>query len=408
MNIDLAGRLSDKLRITTLATGSHNIVLRRTTTMEIADAKITYALDMVTLPAAASDDEAVLSVTSDEFEMGAHTYRLYRGDGGGIMPETNKLYLSGGNALSRAGDAIYWTAAVAGLDWHYSLDSLRKRMGEMRLGAAPAAGSLWVTANTYRLNAGAGLAGDGFRQDSLSMTAGGDRRIDLPGGLALLAGGFVSIARHDRDFDNHGSGETSGLGLGGYATVLHKDGWYGDFVLRADRNSNKLHAQAVDGFITDARYGSEALGASLELGRHLTSGAGGALWLEPSVQLALARLGGENYATERPTGRHEPIAVRIDGSTAAQYRLQVRGGMDVGRLRPYLRVAEVRSETTGGELRMEGRDWTPAFDGWRFETGLGAAWLLDPESQLYFDYEYNKAPAYERPWSLTLGYRRAW
>jgi outer membrane autotransporter protein len=265
----------------------------------------------------------------------------------------------------------------------------------------PATGNVWVTANTYRLNAGASLAGAGFTQDSFGLTAGGDRRIDLTGGLTLLAGGFLSFARHERDFEHHGSGETSGFGVGGYATVLHKDGWYGDLVLRADRSSNKLHARAVDGFVTDARYSGEAAGASLELGRHVTSGH---LWLEPSLQMALA----ETYDTERQSVYQERIHVRIDGSTAAQYRVQLRGGADLGRWRPYARVAEVKSDTSGGGLHVEGSEWTPGFDGWRFEAGLGAAFLIDPQSQLYFDYEYNKAAAYERSWSLSLGYRRAW
>ncbi|OAM87504.1 autotransporter outer membrane beta-barrel domain-containing protein [Termitidicoccus mucosus] len=402
MNVDMAGRLNDKLQVNTLATGTHHITLHRTTTTEIDDAQFTYALDMLTLPANASADPSELSITSSDLEMGAHTYRLIRGDDG-------RIYLSGvdanGDARSRAGDAIYWTAGVAGLDWHYSLDSLRKRMGELRMGGLPENGNVWVTANTYRVNAGAGLAGDGFKQDSFGMTAGGDRRIDLTGDLTLLAGGFLSFARHERDFENHGGGETSGFGLGGYATVLHKDGWYGDFVLRADRSANKLHTEAVDGFVTAARYGGEAVGASLELGRHVTAGA---LWLEPSVQMALARFGGENYDTERQTALHESIHVRIDGSTAAQYRLQLRGGVDFDRWRPYLRVAEVRSDTSGGKLRVEGREWAPGFDGWRFETGLGVGCLIDAQSQFYFDYEYNKADAYERPWSLSLGYRRAW
>jgi hypothetical protein len=30
------------------------------------------------------------------------------------------------------------------------------------------------------------------------------------------------------------------------------------------------------------------------------------------------------------------------------------------------------------------------------------------DSQFYFDYEYARSTAYERPWSLNLGYRHLW
>jgi outer membrane autotransporter protein len=50
----------------------------------------------------------------------------------------------------------------------------------------------------------------------------------------------------------------------------------------------------------------------------------------------------------------------------------------------------------------------PDYDGWRAEFGLGAAFRLDAKSQLYLDYEYSRAPRYERPWSLNLGCRTLW
>ncbi|OAM91600.1 autotransporter outer membrane beta-barrel domain-containing protein [Termitidicoccus mucosus] len=101
-------------------------------------------------------------------------------------------------------------------------------------------------------------------------------------------------------------------------------------------------------------------------------------------------------------------AVRLDRATAWQTRARLRAGADLGRWSPHIKFAEVRSDTSGGALHADGRSRAPAFDGWRFGAGLGSSWFIDERSQLYFDYEYNKAPAYERPWSLNLGYRRDW
>jgi outer membrane autotransporter protein len=65
-------------------------------------------------------------------------------------------------------------------------------------------------------------------------------------------------------------------------------------------------------------------------------------------------------------------------------------------------------DSSGGEITAHGKTFQTDYDGKRFEFGFGATYRLTVISQLYMDYEYARSAAYERPWSLTLGYRKLW
>jgi outer membrane autotransporter protein len=177
-------------------------------------------------------------------------------------------------------------------------------------------------------------------------------------------------------------------------------------------------------------YNSDAQGFSLEFGRRIGrasgsgnggSGAGGSgadsgagnaaagWWIEPTVQAAVVWLHGASYRT---SPGNQSLDVKVDTARAAQYRAQLRFGRQLRdtRWRPYGKFGVVKTDTAGGEIRITGagEPFAPDYDGWRGEFGLGASYLLDARSQLYFDYEYGKAAHYERPWSLNLGYRVLW
>jgi outer membrane autotransporter protein len=379
--------------------------------------------------------------TPDRIVDGLSVYSLARGNGGALLADPHAWYLAYAGQNRTAG-VILGTAAILGADWHYSLDSLHQRMGDLRAashaashagssggssgtGDSPVSGNVWLRTNAYRLNAVASLAGAPFRQTAFPVTAGLDRVLSRPGADATLyAGGFIQMGRAVRDYERLGNSDTGGASLGLYATAIHAAGWHAGATLKLDRYKHTLDVlDPADPAPVTARYASRAAGLSVELGRRITltptasrgtgSASGGFgiknLWLEPGVQTAVAFLGSAGCATGAAgyaTG--SAIAVRLDRATAWQTRAQLRAGATFARWTPCIKFAEVRGDTRGGALHADGRSCTPDFDGWRFETGFGASCLIDALSQFYFDYEYNKSPVCGRPWSLTLGYRRLW
>ncbi|MDR2673936.1 MAG: autotransporter outer membrane beta-barrel domain-containing protein, partial [Opitutaceae bacterium] len=330
-----------------------------------------------------------------------------------LDPRTWYLYSSG---LSQTADAIIDTASLLGKDWHYSLDALHQRMGEVReeaassrfsdkpRDAAPATGNVWVRRRVYRLDATNPLTGRGLRQYTYGVSAGADKIFGTETGANLL-GAFIDMGRTTRDFGRGGDGRTGSVSAGLYATLLKNNGWYADLVLKADRHKHDFDLKAPSGGPVRGRYNSKTFGASLELGRRLARADG--WWLEPGVQAAVAGLGGASYRT---TPADTAIDVKVDRATAAQYRGLVRFGHHFkdARWTPYGKFGAVKTSTDGGAIHAHDRNLSVCLDGWRMEAGAGADYRIDDLGHLYLDYEYGRAARYGRPWALNLGYRRFW
>jgi len=406
LEVNLATQQADTLAILGNATGAHTLRLLRAdatpagaTTADPA----TFALPLVTI--AAGD---ATFTTPDRLNDGMTAYGLLRGDGGALLANTNQWYLTAVGQSATA-DLVLSTAAILGADWHYSLDSLYQRLGDLHTTTALSsssggvhAASLWLRTNAYRLNAAPALAGDTFRQDTYNLTAGADHALSHANSpITLYAGGYLQTGHSSRTYDgDDGSSDTTNIAAGLYATAMHETGWYADLTVKYARYTNHLDATApVSTAAATTRYNNTAAGASLELGRRLTNRR---LWLEPSIQTAVALINGATYTTD------QNMTVRLDNSTAWQTRLQLRAGATLAQWTPYIKFAEVRGDTTGGALHVEDATYTPNYNAWRFETGFGVSYFLTPRDQLYFDYEYAQSPLYARPWALNLGYRHSW
>jgi autotransporter-associated beta strand protein len=377
---------------------------------------------------------AVYQLDVGKLEFGLDEFKLASGSdaaGESTLPlDPGRWYLYS-TGLSQAADAIIDTAALLGQDWHYALDALHLRMGDLRaewlrgtglqpaglrapaapsisnsrdVSKGPATGNVWMRSRAYRLNAVNPLSGRGVEQYAWGVSAGGDRIFETENGVSLL-GAFVDMGHISRDFGRASTGETGSVAVGFYGTLLRHDGWYADLVLNAARHKHRLDVSTVAGHPVRGLYHGESLGASLELGRRLERADG--WWLEPAAQVAVAWLGGADYRT---TPASVAIDVRVDDATSAHYRGQMRFGRRIegAKWSPYGKFGVVRTTTDGGAVHARARDYEPDLDGWRVEFGFGASYQLNDRGQLYLDYEYGKAPAYERPWSLTLGYRRPW
>ncbi len=351
---------------------------------------------------APADAGATFSGTMD---VGAYAYQVERG-------AHDSWYLNNSTQLSRIASAVVASAAAAGQDWHYELDALYKRMGELREPPLGGTASLWFRANAARVNADKNLTGYAFHQYSYGATLGADKAF-RGGGSTWIFGAFGAMSRTDRDFNTGGEGKTKGSGGGLYVTWLYETGWFADLIGRMDRNKTDINAITADGYLATANYSNDIKGLSFEVGRRLLWNE--EWWIEPSVQYAVAGIDGADYQADYVYDGGGSIPVNVQKSKASQARIALRfgetGGANPG-WHPYAKVALVYSSTNDGRVRVgagsPAREFAADFDGWRWEAGFGAAYVINARSQLYYDYEYAHATHYNRPWAVNLGYRFAW
>ena len=102
--------------------------------------------------------------------------------------------------------------------------------------------------------------------------------------------------------------------------------------------------------------------------------------------------------------------VAIASSRASQYRALVRFGKQLrdSRWTPYGKIAAVAVDAQSADITAQNKTVSATNTGKRVEFGLGTSYRIDAKSQFYLDYQYDRAPKYERPWSFNLGYRRVW
>lgn len=405
------GVTHDQIVITDQSSGRHAIRLNHTG--EFFDEKGGIWL-IDTGPGAAG---ATFTLEGGTVDIGVSTYGPQQGDGSEAYPDPGRFYLAPAG-LSNAADAILNTVAMIGADWHYSLDALYLRMGDLHAetgkgggGQGGGQGNVWARARGYRLNASNKLSRLSFHQYNFGLSVGADRAFRGDARTSVF-GAMIDMGKIDRAFANHGTGETSSLAVGVYAAWLPDTGWYADAILKADLHKNKFESRAGQSTTVTGDYDNQALGGSVEFGRRVNYGDG--VWAEFGAQAALAWIRGETYDTRSATTA--PIHVKVDGATATQYRLQMRFGRQLGngKWNPYFKIAGACSNAAGGSVHAhtDGNPDQPPlkadYEGWRAETGAGFSYLVSERSMLYFDYEYAKAQSYSRPWSLNVGYRAAW
>jgi len=286
MRTDLSIGAGDQIVLAGANSGTHTLVFSNSNS---ATPKPSASLMVVSVSSTQNNNAIFNGATED----GIYAYNVEQGKNG-------SWYLVEGTRLSRAADAIISSAAVAGQDWHYSLDSLYKRMGDLReppfCGAgAEGSGNLWMRANHSRLNAKSSLSRRGFHQYHYGVSFGADKALGMgavraANDMIWHLGGFGDVQHVSRKFDNNGNGSTTAIGAGAYLAWIHTEGWYADAIVRFDRNKNKFKANATDGYATGASYGSNITGMSVEFGRRLYWSED--WWIEPAFQFALASIGG--------------------------------------------------------------------------------------------------------------------
>jgi outer membrane autotransporter protein len=407
MRVTLEAGAGDRLTLAGAATGDHFVTVENS-----GGGRSDYAQLLIATPV--PEARAATFALTAPVSAGIYSYDLAQRDDG--------WYLQNLPVLSPAGQALLYTAGSIGMEWQYTLDSLRARLGDIRqelpLLKRKPNGNIWMSGGVRRVRADADLVGRGFNEDVFEIATGLDRVVARRDTSLMLVGLMLSTSRVDRHFTDNGDGGTTALGAGLYAAWLHDAGWFAGLMLKTDRLQNSLNAYGHPVGRTTAEYDTNTFTASLEAGKKINLSQ--TWWFEPSVQLASGRLGGAHYTAydepalypeaDRPY-YDDDIRLDIADARASQYRAALRVGRSgPGKWRVSAWLAGVRTVSAGGEVVVNGDDFrhTPDYDGWRVEAGLGASCQLSRSSQFYIDYEYARAERYDRPWSLTFGCRRVW
>ncbi|MDR2463135.1 MAG: autotransporter outer membrane beta-barrel domain-containing protein [Verrucomicrobiales bacterium] len=312
------------------------------------------------------------------------------------------LVLGGGagGGFTGSGDAVLNSAAAASGFWFAQLDNLHKRMGELRYNK-PAGGDLlnniWVRAYGQQINANTGVFGvRGFSETQYGVDLGTDYLWKLNADNQLYTGLFAGYGGAERDFHTSYSGDTSS-GCGGlYATWLNNSGWYADAVAKGQYFRNEFSGADRGG------YGSVGVGISVEFGRQFKFKDD--WFIEPSVQASYLHLMNDSYTTRdgMSVTLGDADVLHIHGG--ARFGRNIRLGNN-GQLQPHLKFGGLTQLSSGNKVTVSGEHWRPNLDGLRAVVGVGIAWQLNADSQLYFSYETSFGEKYDKPWGVNFGCR---
>ncbi|WP_444219452.1 autotransporter outer membrane beta-barrel domain-containing protein [Dialister succinatiphilus] len=286
--------------------------------------------------------------------------------------------------LMKAADNSY---ALYRLD----IDSLRKRMGDLRFRNMKDDSGLWAR----------DFHGAYEGQGTDSRYNGFQLGYDYAANEKSLYGFFAERTISNPKY-SYGSSKDHGLSGGLYGTWYGDSGVYTDVVAKWGRNDTELHTRG--GWPDSANYRTRSESLSVEWGKTFTRDDG--LFLEPEAQMVFGRLGSKDYTTSR--GR----TVHMGSYDSAIGRLGILLGKRVTEgdhpYDYYLKFSLLHE--FGGERNFhlaapdgETMDYSEDYrDTWQ-EAGFGGTWHINGNTSIYADAERSFGGNWHKKWQWNLG-----
>lgn len=286
--------------------------------------------------------------------------------------------------LMKAADNSY---ALYRLD----IDSLRKRMGDLRFRNVKDDSGIWAR----------DFHGAYEGQGTDSRYNGFQLGYDYAANEKSLYGFFAERTISNPKY-SYGSSKDHGLSGGLYGTWFGDSGVYTDVVAKWGRNDTELHTRG--GWPDSANYRTRSESLSVEWGKTFTRDDG--LFLEPEAQMVFGRLGSKDYTTSR--GR----TVHMGSYDSAIGRLGLLLGKRVTEgdhpYDYYLKFSLLHE--FGGERNFhlaapdgETMDYSEDYrDTWQ-EAGFGGTWNINGNTSIYADAERSFGGDWHKKWQWNLG-----
>ena len=275
--------------------------------------------------------------------------------------------------------------------YRLDIDSLRKRMGDLRFCNLKDTSGLWA-----RDFHGA-YEGQGVDSRYNGFQLGYDYVANDKSVYGFFAERNISNPKY-----SYGSSKDHGLSGGLYGTWLGDSGVYTDIVAKWGRDDTELHSWG--GYPDSANYRTWNESLSVEFGKTFTGDNG--LFFEPEAQMVFGHLGSKDYTTSR--GK----TVSMGSYDSAIGRLGILLGKRVtDRENPYdyyLKFSVLHE--FGGERNFhlaapdgETMDYSEDYRDTWYEAGFGGTWHINGNTSIYADAERSFGGDWHKKWQWNIG-----
>ena len=313
----------------------------------------------------------------------------------------NVIYGDSETALmSGAKSAMASTAMM----WRAESNDLMKRMGDLRM--AEGEHGIWAKYYGGKYEMDAQKAN--FSTSYNAYQVGYDRKV----GRGWSVGGAMSYSTGDSSY-TRGDGETSVMSLGLYGTWKNNDGQYVDLILKRSKLDNEFEVTNTSGVNLEADYEAWATSISAEYGKRIEKGKG--FYIDPSVELTLGRVEGEEYDAKTNYLDDYKLRVQQDDFDSLIGRVGLRVGQKLDNASYYAKFA-VAKEFCGdydtkywtvdgsGVAKYPSGTSMDMGDTW-YELQLGGTAKLSDNSMVYASFERSFGGDVEQKWRIDAGLR---
>ena len=285
-------------------------------------------------------------------------------------------------------------ATINLLTWRQEMNSLNKRMGELRNSTGEH--GVWSRVYTGKIE-----NGSKYDNDYQTYQVGYDKKYTVDNGV-MFVGGLVSYTDGETDYAL-GHGKNYSVGAGIYATWLNNDGQFADVVLKQSRLHNKFDVRSKDlDKSQSGDYNNWGTSLSGQYGRRFD--LNDKFFVEPSVELRLGRVDDTTYTTSAGVDVHQDTMYSLVGNigTSVGYKFSDKGNV-------YARAALVK-EFQGDidtEYEKDGaleRTSEDLGDTWA-EFGVGVNYRFVENMNVYVDIQKTGEATVDNKWQANLGFR---
>jgi outer membrane autotransporter protein len=384
MASNFASGATDFLNVTGNASGTHGLMVGTSGT----DPASVERLQLVHT----GSGDAQFSLLNDrqEVDLGAYSYKLVKdGQDWYLDRETRTI-----SPMTRTVMALFNTPITIA---YGEMTSLRSRMGELRYNQGKNAG-VWMRAYGNQHNIADASSGVGYQQNQRGLTFGADAQLgESNWTLGLLAG----HSRSDLNLSYGSSGSIDSYYVGGYATWMDPEsGYYVDSVLKYNRYQNDAKVGLSDGTRTKGDYDTHGMSASVEVGKHIKLDDG--YFIEPFAQVAAAAVAGKDFTLDNGFDANGDVSRSLLGKVGTTLGKTISLGGD-SMIQPYVKAAFAHEFAQRNQVQVNDNVFNNDLSGSRAELGVGVAWTVAKDFQVYGEAGYMNGKNIEMPYSFSLG-----